>query len=122
MTQKVFFSYAQQDKHLVEPTLKKLSQAGISELEITSETDDPVQLAQAGENLRTMILDHVKSASQVVVLWSEHAANSQYVQYELGLADALDKPIIVVKTNRSAPQLPSNLAETAFLELDNVVS
>lgn len=122
MTNKVFISYAWNDRHLVEAMLEKLKQARIPGLELASELEDLILVAQTGDDLRTMIRDRVESANQVVVLWTEQAAASQFVQYELGIADALDKPIIVVQADQSAPEFPAFLAKTNVVKLRDFVA
>ncbi len=85
MNGKVLLSYSIQDRHRIEPAIAQLPGLRM--------TDSLESELRPGDDVRAIIRDRVQSANQVVVFWSEAAATSQYVQYELGMADALDKPI-----------------------------
>ena len=58
------------------------------------------------------------SANSVVVFWTENSANSQFVNYELGMADALGKNLVVVTPRGQRMRLPSNLEDIQVLEID----
>ena len=118
MKNKVFLAYARQDRHLVKPILKKLSLTS-SFKDYSIPIHDPMQTAKV-EDIRTNIKQSIKAANQVLVLWTKNAANSQWVHYEMGMADALDKPITVVKADNSTSLSKPNLTNFDFVSLDEV--
>jgi hypothetical protein len=114
MNSKVFLSYSSQDRHLVEPVIAQLPGLRM--------TDSLESELRPGDDVRAIIRDRVQSANEVVVFWSEAAATSQYVQYELGMADALDKPIIIVQLDQTKPELPAHLLNKVVQLADGAVS
>jgi hypothetical protein len=54
------------------------------------------------------------------VVWSGAAGASGWVNYEAGMADALDKPITVVVPKGEVARVPGNLGETKIIELDGI--
>jgi hypothetical protein len=107
----VFLSFAASDRDRVEPALSKLQQPDLAEVHFSSDSDAWTVEFQPGDDFRASIRDRVQSANQVVVFWSAEAAASHWVQYELGMADALDKPITIVQLDQTAPDLPAHLQE-----------
>jgi len=93
MSEKIFLSYANEDQHLVQGVLDALrerrlvSSKGVVFL-------DPHNFAP-GEDLRRMIKEQISSATKVVIIASDNSAGSEWVNYEAGMAAALDKPIVV---------------------------
>jgi TIR domain len=81
MGDKVFLSYAASDRHRIESAIAQFPGLRMAD-SLESEL-------RPGDDVRAIIRDRVQSANEVVVFWSEAAATSQYVQYELGMADAL---------------------------------
>ena len=117
MKRKVFISYAWQDRDRVEEVLKKLRETHAAELYPNQEIADPISLIESGQDLRAEIRKQMQSASVVVVLWTKRAAVSDWVQYEVGMADALEKPVVVV-AEKSAPQLPAPIADSEVVTLE----
>ena len=111
---KVFLSYVSRDRHYVESAISQLSKFGISDNIGLLDSD-----IHPGDDVRAIIRDRVQSANQVVVFWSAEAATSQHVQYELGMADALDKPITIVQLDQTTPVLPAHLLDKV-IQLDEV--
>lgn len=115
MKQKVFLSFAANDRDRVEHVLSQLQKSELAtvnfEVNFEPEANEWNVEFHPGEDFRANIRDRVQSANQVVVFWSADAATSQYVQYELGMADALDKPITIVQLDRTMPQLPAHLLD-----------
>jgi ABC-type transport system involved in cytochrome bd biosynthesis fused ATPase/permease subunit len=95
MAEKIFLSYAYQDRHLVQSVEKALRKHKI----VTAEDVvilDPQKKLDAGENVREWIKDAISSVSKVVIIASNDSAASQWVNYEAGMAAALGKPIVVI--------------------------
>jgi hypothetical protein len=114
MGDKVFLSYSVSDHHRIESAIAQLSGLRMAD-SLESEL-------RPGDDVRAIIRDRVRSANEVVVFWSEAAATSQYVQYELGMADALDKPITIVQLDQTKPELPAYLLNKVVQLADGAVS
>jgi nucleoside 2-deoxyribosyltransferase len=56
-----------------------------------------VQDFEPGEDLRKRIMDEMRSASKVVIIATTNSANSEWVNYEAGMAAALEKPIVILR-------------------------
>ena len=117
MKQKVFISYAWQDRGRVEEVLKKLKETHVAKLDPSQDIVDPIPLIKPGQDLRVEIQKQMQPASVVVVLWTKQAAASDLVQYEVGMADALGKPVVFV-TDESAPQLPIQIGDSEVVTLE----
>jgi hypothetical protein len=103
MTEKIFLSYDAKDQSdvlKVEDQLKKHGVVTSSEIEIF----DPRKALKAGDDFRMVIRDEMKTASKVVLIASPQTIKSQWVNYELGMASALDKPIFVIGTHSSTTE------------------
>lgn len=118
MSEKIFISYAQQDSDVLKGLEKELRKHGIVEAE-EIEFIDPSTDYRAGENMREAIKDQIQSASKVVLISSVSSSHSQWVNYEVGMASALNKPIYVVSTNREeiSPLLQS-LGDVPIIKID----
>jgi len=103
----VFISYARVDAPRLDMILKSLIASGIisEEDRILKEEDLPTKHGA----LREEVKRRIQSASKVIVVWGAASANSQWVNYEMGLADALGKPIIAVIPTSDAIALPASL-------------
>lgn len=113
---KVFLSYAWQDRDRINMALQKLRETHVAELDHPHDISDPLPLAEPGQDFRAEIRKQMQAASVVVVLWTKQAATSDWVQYEVGMADALEKPVVVV-AEESAPQLPASIAASEVVTL-----
>jgi hypothetical protein len=105
----IFISYSQVDAPKLETILKYLVSAGFikEEDKILREEDLPVK----HRALREQVKRQIHSASKVIVLWDSDSANSQWVNYELGLADAFGKEIIAVVPKKTRVALPTRLQD-----------
>ena len=93
MPEKIFLSYANEDRGLVRDVIDALRKRGlVKESEVV--LLDPHDLTP-GENVRRLIKEQISSASRVVIIATDHSAGSEWVNYEAGMAAALDKPILV---------------------------
>lgn len=72
-----------------------------------------------GSSIRGMIKQQIESASEVVVIATDDSLSSQWVNYEVGMADALDKPIVVVGRRGSGKtSLLKSIEGVRLVELD----
>ena len=119
MKQKIFISYAHQDRRFAEALKVRL--ADILE-DPSQELDvfDAQSSVEAGENIRDAIQSAMRAASTVVIVSSPASDASQWVSYEAGLADALGKNVVVVGRKGSGKSaLMKRLIHTArFVEMD----
>jgi nucleoside 2-deoxyribosyltransferase len=108
---KVFLSYTRRDANLAAAIARELRKHGVEAL-----VDESIA---PGDDFRRTIKSAVRKADGfVLVVTSPDAAASSWTSYELGMAEALGKPILLLLSqNHSAAQLPSDLAglpTTAF--------
>ena len=93
MTGKVFISYAHQDREFAENVMHALTAKGHFAPETVF---SDLQHISAGEDTSRRVRSEIEAADAVVLVMSEHAATSPWINYEAGLADALGKKILVV--------------------------
>lgn len=85
----VFISYARSDANDVERFVKALNAVGVVGWH------DQADIS-AGESVSSAVRNALKRASAVIVLLSPGSLHSEWVQFEIGAAEALDKTIIPV--------------------------
>jgi hypothetical protein len=104
-----FLSYQAGDARLARAMHAAMTRRGISVF-------DPQSIAP-GENFVSTIKKHVDQASGMLVLMSPNALSSWQL-YEVGMADALDKPVLVVGTEASSSeQVPAELRDKRLIIL-----
>jgi hypothetical protein len=103
--QRVFISYSTVDRPLVQSALEWLRKSELRSAQI----DDPANSIAAGDDFRSVITDKIRQADTVVLVWSDRAAKSAWVQYEVGMAQALGVPILVLLAAGSQAKLPRGL-------------
>ncbi|MFH1236420.1 MAG: toll/interleukin-1 receptor domain-containing protein [Parcubacteria group bacterium] len=121
MTEKIFVSYDYDDRG-VRRVLEKLEQILRKHGVIGDEPVSIIELqkeVKAGDNIREAIRSQIQSASKVIVIQSDKSESSQWVNYEAGMADALNKPIIVIgKKGPGKTRFLSNLANVRSIEIE----
>lgn len=70
-----------------------------------------------GATFRDAAREALADADTFVVIWSPAAAASRWVNYEVGMADALGKEVIVVLLKGASPHLPASLQQAHSIEL-----
>ncbi|NJD33820.1 MAG: toll/interleukin-1 receptor domain-containing protein [Betaproteobacteria bacterium] len=120
MTEKIFVSYAYQDRAIAERVQDHLRTHGIvatADIEIL----DPQKGIQAGDNIREMIKAQMMAASKVVIITSSNSAQSQWVNYEAGMAAALGKPIIAIVAHHGSRKTDflTSLGDVRTIEIDD---
>ena len=116
MSRNVFVSFAQKDRELVELALQQLRRKRVISADDNVLVDYDIEAL--GATFRDAAREALVDADTVVVIWSPAAAASRSVNYEIGMADALGKQVIVVLLKGTSPQLPS-LQETQAVELSH---
>lgn len=94
MPEKIFLSYSHEDRDLVKDVIEALRKHHL----VTSK--DPIIILDPydftpGDDMRQKIQEQISSASKIVIIASDNSASSAWVNYEAGMAAALDKPIVV---------------------------
>jgi len=119
MKQRVFISYAHQDRAFVE-TLKTRLGDILAEPVQALDVLDVQSSVGPGENIRDAIQSAMREASTVVIVSSPASDSSQWVSYEAGLADALGKDVVIVgRRGTGKSDLLRRLVDTArFVEVD----
>jgi predicted nucleotide-binding protein len=109
---KVFLSYSRRDGNLAATIARELRKYGVEAL-----LDESVR---PGDDFRRSIKSAIrKSDGFVLVVTSPDVAASSWRGYELGMAEALGKPILLLLSqNHSAAQLPSDLAGLPIAAFD----
>ena len=121
MAQRIFVAHAHEDRSMVQAAEQALRQHGVLTPQDTI-MDHPEQAVQGGENIREAIKDQISSASMVVIILSENSESSGWVNYEAGMAAALDKPIILVGRGSEKRHVLANslgdLGNVRFIEIE----
>jgi TIR domain-containing protein len=102
---KVFISYSSKDTAFAAQLERLLHKANISGFLDQSDI-------AAGAVISSLIREEINSASAVLVLLSENAVKSNWVLFEIGLAQSLGKPIIPIL-------LPTSDLDKSVLDLVN---
>jgi hypothetical protein len=123
---RVFISYSRNDterlknvRHEMEKAFARWLNTGAlkqPELLVDSSTD-----MEPGESWRKKIRDAIEKCNVFVALWTARAAASDWVQYEMAMADALNKRLVVF-ADPSAPTLPRPLGKYQVVTLEDDVT
>ena len=108
----VFVSHAAPDGARVQDTLALLRDRGV----VTGTEVVTDQALRPGVSLRDTVRKAIEDASSIVVLWTDAAAQSANVNYELGMADALGKPIVIVQLD-GLHRFPRDLGNVQVVDL-----
>ena len=121
MTQKVFISYAAQDRAFAQALKPRLGEF----LPFRSQPLDVLDVqshVSAGDDVRKAVKEAIDEANTVVIVSSPAADTSQWVNYEAGLADALGKDIVIVNRKGSGKSaILHRFSDSArFIEMDDM--
>jgi hypothetical protein len=109
---KIFVSHARRDAMLAAQIVKALKDRGLDTLDAAS--------LSPGDNWRQAVRDAVKrSSALVVVLASPEAGTNAWLGYEVGMAEALGIPVlVVVSRNFPGSSMPSDLRDIQAIAFD----
>ena len=97
MSKKFFISHTMEGRQFVEGLQEILEENGITTVgEKVSFIDTLSEPIDSNKSIREIIKKQIQSSNEVVVVASDESLSSQWVNYEIGMADALDKPIIIL--------------------------
>jgi hypothetical protein len=113
---RIFVSYANSDRHLVNDILLFLRERKIISTFDEIVMSDTIDLASEQGSLRELIREEIAKSDTVVIIWSEAASNSQWVNYEMALADGLEKNIVYINTSKEKPTLPIDIANNLLID------
>jgi TIR domain-containing protein len=116
-----FISFAWHDRKLARNTVRQLREKGLIEKECVESIDCPEKLPETAA-LRKVIEEQIRGSDMLVLVWSKQAARSPWVQYEVGMAKALERPILVAWADKSAPSLPAEIGENEIVKLEGEVA
>ena len=111
MSYTIFLSHSSRNRNLVIDIHNKLKKAGI-DVYLAEEHPQP------GKNLPQKILNNIKSADCVVVLLTDTGIRSQFVNQEIGVARALNKPIIPMVEKKVTRKVGGLLAGLELIMFD----
>jgi hypothetical protein len=114
----VFLSYSVGDKRFTTETIEKLASLGL--IQSKDDVFDVTDTLNFGGHIRDAVRNSIGAASTVVVLWSEAASHSAWVNYEAGMANALGKRIIVVLPDDKTVPIPLELKDAEIIKLKEV--
>lgn len=108
---KVFVSYAHDDANVAQELLARLGDM------VTAAWMDQSEIA-SGEAIAQKVKEFLRRASAIVVLVSERSLKSQWVQFEVGAAFAMDMPIILILIGQTdlEKSLPDWLQGIAYID------
>src|SRR5690349_4595831 len=90
----IFISYANENKSDILKVIDALKSINI--VRDGDKVVDTSHVIHPGSNIREMLREAVRASSKVIVFWNDEALNSEFVNYEVAMAEALGKPIILV--------------------------
>jgi hypothetical protein len=107
----VFISYAHSDVDEARPLVRKLKEQNVAGW------FDSADIA-AGESVASAVRNALKHSSVLIVLLSPRALHSEWVQFEIGAAEALDKKIIpiIISGDHLEEQLPDILRNRIWID------
>jgi hypothetical protein len=117
VSRNIFVSYASKDRASLEKVLEQLRERKV--LLIEDKIFPNKQSVSAGESFRGATRKAISAADTVLVLWSPAAAESKWVNYELGMADALGKHLVIVASRGMHPKPPIDSQDFQLVEMPN---
>ena len=120
LTEKIFLSYASEDRHLVPRVEGELRKSGLLTERDVQLFDPDKDLRHTGDiNIRDEIKERIQSSDSVVIILSEKMVQSPWVNYETGIADALDKPIYILnRSGEKANEYLSNIEDYKLIDIE----
>lgn len=108
----VFISYSRRDADLANSVAGALRNLGYDAL-------DPGRDLKPGGDWRKAIQGAIRRSDAVILVASPHTLDSSWSPYEIGMAEALGKTVVVLLPNtHSVSELPSGIASSPIVELD----
>ena len=112
---RVFVSYSMADKEDISSVIRRVTKR-VPELE-GAEVWDPSTGLSVGDDFRAEVKKQIQAADVMLLVWSKNSATSPWVNYEVGMADAQEKRIVVA-LEPGSPPLPGILSAYQAIELE----
>ncbi|GAA4457367.1 toll/interleukin-1 receptor domain-containing protein [Novipirellula rosea] len=110
---RVYVSHTEESRDLAKYVSQKLRDMGI---DASSDESN----APEGTELRQWLKDEIGRSDAVVTLVTPNSLESNWMQYEVGLATGLDRLVIPVVVDVKTDQLPEQIATKRTLGLDQL--
>jgi hypothetical protein len=116
----VFVSYTHKDLLQVGEALQKWFGDTFTGTfgEATAEIQMPFAWIPHDRHVGDDLRERIEAADSFVLVWSEHAPKSDWVHYELKLADAFGKPITILLAGGDASAIPFEILDSWIVELE----
>jgi len=120
MSKTIFLSHAPGEQAHLEEIKRLLEGYGVTS---HGEDVDYIDLHSpppaAGSNMRDLIKRQIGASSDVVLVATNESLTSEQVNYEIGMADALKKPIVVLREKElNNAEMLDNLADYKLFEFE----
>lgn len=116
MAETIFLSHAAADRDAVTEVIEDLRDRGLLGRDDT--VIEPAAVMISGSSIKGVLRTAIAAADKVVLFWTDTAAHSAAVNYEAGLAGALDKPVLVAVRGLKTSELPLALRDKQVVSLD----
>jgi len=108
----LFISYNHRDAGLAKTLEKDLEGLGF-------DASNPEREVPPGEGWRAAIQAAIKRSDALIVIASPHNLSSSWTSYEVGIAEALGKPVVVLLPDRhSVTELPEEINRSQVVGFD----
>jgi large subunit ribosomal protein L18 len=111
---RIFVSYSVSDQ----PDASEVLEKWLEQRNEAFEIQDPSVWASAHHDVRNVIRERIQASDSFVVVWTERAAESPWVLYEMGMAHALGVPITVLLAGGEPAAIPDEITEARVVELE----
>jgi hypothetical protein len=115
----IFISHRGDDEAQFDKIVEGLVKLGV--VEAGDKVVDSTKISSPGTDIRKKLLAAMDAASKVVVIWTDESAASQFANYEVGLADALGKPVVVAAPTGAKHSVPAQLRNAQFVPLKKLM-
>lgn len=113
MAYKIFISYAASDSHLARRIARQIEKVG-AEAWLDSFA------VKEGPDFKVKIQDQLRRSDEVIAILSEHSAQSQWINFEIGAALALGKRVTPIMDRIKAEDLPPVLRSIHGVDIGSV--
>lgn len=100
MKYRVYISYSAKDSFLAEDLKRRLRDVGV---DFSTVRDKPA-ITDEADHVRRNIRAAIQGSSEVIALLTDNSVNNKWVIYEVGMADALERPVTLVLVNEGVEQ------------------
>ncbi|MCE5185134.1 MAG: toll/interleukin-1 receptor domain-containing protein [Planctomycetaceae bacterium] len=116
---RVYISYAHRDKEYADHVLSELREKGLMTEEETA-LEDRAEDIETSDSVCSVLQNKIRQAVKIIFIINENSLKSPWVNYEIGLARALEKQMTIVTTKTLFAQLPAFLLGEQVIIVDNI--